>query len=542
MAKNYRLTHCSGWRFLTEMKRAKNTQKCEFRPLFIIFGLYCLAYFLLLLNKAGFYWDDYFLHNHAAEDILKKFNYAGLPYFAYIHSFMGSLGNGIFPYRVGIFLVYLLSGIFLYYILSTVKGLSKNTISVITLIFLLLPVNNARIALIDFPYGLCLCLFFLAFWLLTQYLKKPTILSRILILTIFFCSFLTNSLLIFYAIPLLYICYFSVFEFANTGESCKNWGSCFVKNFNMLFQRYGDFILLPIVFFILKNTYYNSHGYNTIVPLKILCNLIYSIKTSICKPMVDLILAAGSHPFGLIFLVFLVMYLNFFKIVQVPKKQIWLWMALGILFWVLAVFPYAAVNKIPDPGSFESRHMLLIPLGFSFMVYAFFLLLAKIDTDVATGMCIVFIASCIVKNIDDQVFFLKDWFYQVALEENYKTNAFLRNYTTFIFHSDVAWVNRRTINFCEHTVRLKNVFGDQTRLMVTDRAELVRLKQEQHNTTMSYCFYEDWNYSKPINIYAMTTPIDFNGSYFVKMLTLMYEDDVLFRAEAKKLLHVTTQA
>lgn len=521
----------------------RNARKPGPRYLIIVFAFYFIAYFLLLLNKNGLYWDDYTLYNHAAQDIIEEFDNAGLPYFGYIHVYMGALYNGIVPYRIAIFMVYLLSGIFLYYTLSNVKSLSKNTVGIITLIFLLLPVNNARITLIDFPYGLCLCLFFLAFFLLTHYLKNPTILFRALILALFFCSFWTNSLLVFYAIPLLYICYFNLVELSNNFVNCKVESRYFAKRLSQLFLRYGDFIALPIVFFILRNTYYRPHGtvegYNTIVLQKVVYNVIYSIKTAICKPLVDLIISAGSHRLGMFFLVLILMSIKFVKIFPASRNQILLWLGLGILFWILAVFPYAAVNKIPDPGSFESRHMLLIPLGLSFIVYAFFLLLAKMDTDVATGMCIVFIASCIVKNIDDQAFFLKDWFYQVALEENYKTDVLLRNHATFIFHSNVAWVNRRTINFCEHTVRLKNVFGDQTRLMVPNREALTLIRQGVYNMNRSLCFFEGWKYSKPKDIYALKTPIEFNDPYFVKMLILMYKDDVLFRAEAKKLLQVS---
>lgn len=523
----------------------RNTQKDDMRFFIVVLGLYFIAFILLLLNKNALYWDDYTLYNHVPEHIMKEFCDSGLPLFGYIHIFMGSLGNGILPYRIAVFMVYLLSGLFLYYILCGLKRFSKNTAGIITLFFLILPVNNARISLIDFPYGLCLCLFFMAFWLLTKYLKKPTLYVRVFILALFFCSFWTNSLLVFYAIPLLSICYYHLFEISHDSISVHRttWPVYCSKSLRILFLQYTDFVALPLIFFILRVAYYMPHGelagYNTIVFQKVVYNILYSIKSAICKPLVDLIIVAGSHKLSLFLVVLFVLCLNFIKIVQVPQKQIWLCLGLGFIFWILAIFPYAAVNKIPDPGSFESRHMLLTPLGLSLIIYAFFLILAKIDTDVATGMCIVFVAACVFKNGYDQAFFLKDWFYQVSLEENYRSNAFIRDNATFVFHSDIAWANRRTINFCEHTVRLLNVFGNQKRLMAPNEEALTLIRQGVYKMNRSLCFFEAWKYSEPKHIYAIRTPIVFNEPRFLKMLVLMYRDDQLFRTEARKLLHVT---
>ncbi len=73
---------------------------------------------------------------------------------------------------------------------------------------MILPVNSARVALIDFPYGLFLALFFMAFWLLTCYFNSQhNLIFRIIILLLFYLSFVINSLLVFYAIVLLYIAY-----------------------------------------------------------------------------------------------------------------------------------------------------------------------------------------------------------------------------------------------------------------------------------------------------------------------------------------------
>src|SRR3546814_13538982 len=63
----------------------------------------------------------------------------------------------------------------------------------IVLLYLVLPLNFARVAQIDFPYALCYLLFFGAWWLIES--------KKWVSLLLFFLSFNTNSLLVFYALP-----------------------------------------------------------------------------------------------------------------------------------------------------------------------------------------------------------------------------------------------------------------------------------------------------------------------------------------------------
>lgn len=207
---------------------------------------------------------------------------------------------------------------------------------------------------------------------------------------------------------------------------------------------------------------------------------------------------------------------------------------LGFALFALAIFPYAAVGKLPVLTNFDSRHMLLIPLGMSLILYSSILLIRQRNATLAHFLLITLIASCTLKNMYDQTQYLKDWFYQVALEEHYKTNNTIKNNTTFIFKSNLPFANKRSIQFYEHNGLLRQVFGDTKRFMGDNLRQL--------QTYANYKQYERYNFSH----WIMTPPIlvtahkdqnhDINQKLFFTLLFCMLQNDVIFRDEVKQLI------
>jgi len=143
----------------------------------------------------------------------------------------------------------------------------------------------------------------------------------------------------------------------------------------------------------------------------------------------------------------------------------------GVLFFILGVLAYTAVGKLPNIYGFDSRHQLLVPLGFSFIVYfTTIIVLEKISKSEYIQNVILFtiIIAFISQNIYSGYRYKLDWIYQVAIQEQIKELSTIKDNTTFIVNIDLdnKLANERKINFYEHNQRLKKIFGNDSRLMI----------------------------------------------------------------------------
>ena len=510
-----------------------------------LFVIYLLSNLLLLLNINGIYWDDWVIFDQSFDEIKTMSNQltGNTHLFEYIFWSLSHIGNGVLSYRVTTFVVYFLSGLFLFYILLSIKSISKQSAFYITLLFLILPVNSARIGLCVTHYGLFLCLFFLAFWLLTQYMNKQGgIFFRILILGLFYLSFFVSSLIVFYAVVLLYTLY--IIQINSTSKS-------YASSLKILFVRYPDFICLPILFFYIKTNYFVPYGlyenYNAIswdyFKQHIIENIQLSFKHAFYKPLSQaFIVVQRFWLLSLAAMGFLFLYLQ--KNRSTPSNNdgrltfITLMMCLGLLFFVLAIFPYAAIGKVPSLFYFSSRHMLLVPLGLSLCLYSGILLIERKNRVLGQFVLIALLASCVIKNVHDQALYLKDWFYQVALEEHYKENTAIREHSTFFFRTNIPFANSRSMQFYEHNGRLRKVFGNDQRFMGDNLREINTYAD--HKPYKRYNF-STWTLSSPVIVNVQAEPShSITNNSFLKLLVCMLTDEAIFRYEAKQLITLWT--
>lgn len=508
-----------------------------------LFLLYLLSNALLLLNINGIYWDDWVIYNQSFDEIKTMANQltGNTHLFEYIFLFLSQIGNSIFSFRVATFIFYFIAGLFLYFILLDIKALSKKTAFYITLLFLILPVNSARICLCVVHYSVFLCVFFMAFWLLTRYIKQAGgLFARAVILALFYLSFFVNSLLVFYAIVLLYIMY----KHYEKAPETSSLGLKISQSIKAVCLYYPDFIILPILFFYIKTHYFVPYGlyenYNAVTwdyfKHHVIANLALSSKLAFYKPLSQALIVSVRFWFlSLIMMGFLFWYLR-----DRPRenernaKKNLIMMGLGLFVFMLAIFPYAAIGKLPSLLYFSSRHMLLVPLGLAISLYAGILLIEHKNRTFAHVLLIILLTTCIVKNMHDQAQYLKDWFYQVALEENYKENEALRDNTTFFYRTNITYANNRSMQFYEHNGRLRKIFGDSKRFMGDNINEINTYAD--HRQYARYNFSE-WTFSTPMIVTAQkNTDYDVTQKPFLKLLFCMFTDDVVFRREAKKLL------
>jgi len=109
----------------------------------------------------------------------------------------------------------------------------------IVILFLVAPFNIARVALVDFRYTLCYFMFFLAWYFVPQ--------RRLLAAACFFLSFNTQSLLVFYVLPVI-----DIF----IRERCK----LTKDDLYQFIDGNKIFLILPFLYFAIKVYFFPSSG------------------------------------------------------------------------------------------------------------------------------------------------------------------------------------------------------------------------------------------------------------------------------------------
>ena len=167
--------------------------------------LYLASYGLMFFFLKTYFWDDWYIYfdrtDKEVESLLRQ--HTDLPIRSFIE--LNIFGNRPELFHLGILVCYFLAGWCLFHILGTLKFLSNAQVEVITILFLVLPINSARVAMIDFAYGLSLASFFAGWYFLVT--KKSRV-SACLAFVLFICSFFsTASMLVFFMIPVTHRTY-----------------------------------------------------------------------------------------------------------------------------------------------------------------------------------------------------------------------------------------------------------------------------------------------------------------------------------------------
>jgi len=321
----------------------------------------------------------------------------------------------------------------------------------------------------------------------------------------------------------------------------KYWdqGTGFFNNARVFVKQNLDFILLPFLFFIVRALFFKPSGvnadYNAFDIWMVLgtpVTIPMSFYSSFLEPISQSFITLA--PFWIFALgVFLISFKNHGKdIVESNRSDVY-FLLLGGLFFILAVFPYLVVGKMPQLGDFASRHQLLVPLGFAFILYFFIKVFASrsnLSKQLMTKVLVVFVLAFTAQNVYTNYLYKVDWFYQVGLEEHIKDSEVFKKNSTFVVSMDNDILKLRTImNAGEHTYRLKKIFGDETRLMI-DKSEVGVNFNELKKRKVSGL--SSWVRQDPI--YLKIT----KGRFHRKLFFYEFFDKERFKDLAKKLIFI----
>lgn len=417
---------------------------------YFLFFFYVFSHGLVIMIPNAVYWDDWVLYGVASDEIFETFHQAGSMFnmTSYVHIFLLALGPWSYKFLTFVFMFG--AAIALDAILKGCKFLSRDFRVVIVLVFMILPLYWARVAMIDFIYTFSYFLFFMGWALMDK--------KRVLALIFFFISFNANSLLVFYMFPIVY----SFYKSYNGGNLVRYTARFFVGKL--------DFLILPFLYYYIKTFYYAPSGlyagYNQ--------GFIFEL---------DYLLSMGTiqynefiHCFYVFFLdswnVFFVLtgmaifcYLIFKYRLFGESTSLLLSLAaflLGSFVFLASVFPYWAVGHVPTFSEWTSRHQLLMPLGVSILFFSIFVLLNYYMRVVVLSFVL---SVSMVFNIRTYKDFYFDWQKQLQLVQLFGVNEDVMNSQIIVIEDKTLSDNAigRLYRSYEWNGLLATSFGDEKR-------------------------------------------------------------------------------
>jgi hypothetical protein len=430
------------------------------RDRLIIAFAYTLAWGAMLLNR-GLNWHDWTLFGQAPGVLATTYGEVGLPWFGLFHEAVFSLPLPGLAGHAITFVAYLLSTLALHAILRRTPGLGRTEALVAALTFAVLPVNYARIAVIDLPYGLCLLAFLVGSYLLLRHVEMGGIVRRLAALALFLCSFFTASLLVMYVAPILLGAYVTW----RTGK----------LPIRSLVPRYADFLALPVGYWLVKAILFVPsgayEGYNELtvrgllnvpaamvpIPAQVLLEPLY--RASVVAGVAGLVAGAA----GAIWLLWRTRDGDTGRLVAALLIAL-----VGAVLVALGVLAYLAVGRVPTLWDWSSRHQLLVPIGAAVLAAAAVRAAQGIGrAGAAVGVAIgVLLGVSIVADARTLVAYQVDWYKQVALVNAARATPALQDARHIRVLDDAASLDamRRSYRFYEYNALFELAIGGQRRL------------------------------------------------------------------------------
>jgi hypothetical protein len=421
-------------------------EKNAIKNKYLLFSIiYLLAHAWILLIPNAVFWDDWGLHNTDPEELLALFERAGSMFNIAGHGHVFMQGIWLGWYKVGVLFFFFGSGLLLNKIMERSGVISEVWRIVVVVIFLIFPLNPARVAQINFFYAACYFSFFLA-WLAMDK-------QKIAAMFLFYFSFNTNSILVLYAIP--FIDYIFRNGYWRKEEIIGNCG------------RLTLFASLPFLYFLIKTKFYTPSGeyaaYNTGFSLiRAETSLLGQIKDMLAYMPGDSSLLAAVA-----ILIAVILFARLAFIDAKKRKSAAIACGLGFVLIVLACFPYWVVGHIPTIHEWTSRHQLLMPLGVAFVIIFICIALGNF---LGRGFLYFIVIFSVVIWINNYKDFYLDWKKQEQLVRLFSDSNKLKDAGLVVFRDETTDLNAigRTNRPYEWNGLMVLSFGDESRFGVLD--------------------------------------------------------------------------
>ena len=329
--------------------------------------LYVASFGLMFFFLEAYFWDDWAVKTLSAQLERAYWKDLGFPppiSFILIEVFQR---NPVY-FHLATFVIFFACGWLLFQILQKVEFLTASDRQLITILFLVLPINSARVAMQMFGYSYSLFFFYAGWYILVA---KRGFVSKAFSIVLFLLSFNTLSIITFIAIPASHYLLLNRSDFRNS-KFRSSIGSVLLL------------IMAATYWFFIKYAYPPS-------------DLHYSYYSpTVSGTIRGLILVFVAT----IFLGWSVWRLNKTKDFRTIK------IALGIVLVTLGAFPYVTsgrlvdisewmLNFVPRASDWDSRHQLLLGVGLSLLITG---MIGERDSEFKKKALVVFIGACVCLN------------------------------------------------------------------------------------------------------------------------------------------------
>lgn len=386
--------------------------------------------------------------------------------------------------RILIFFLYMLDSVFLYKILINSELFDEKASLYITLLFTIIPVNDSRILISNFAYSVGLFFFYLSFMLFIKWNKtkdiNKNIVYRIILLLLFYISFILNSILAYYYIVIAYL-----FVLELKKQKTDNIIKDIINSIKIVVLSYFDFCIIPIVYYVINKTFFPTYGhvfgsYNAVTIgglVKSLLNMPRSI-IMVFLNIADWWINSFSVFSVVIIIVALLLSIFTYKKEnnQINKTRIIEYFIYGFVLLIIGLVPYVMVRGKPIYNiGVKGRDAILVPFGVSVILYSLMMVLREKLRKIILTLIIVY---GIISFNDLYIEWQKDYYYQLSLE-NLFNNDLIRDNDTF-FLTDLNETKIEAQRYYSLNANALNVFGDETRFFVPKVSNLYLLENKEN--------------------------------------------------------------
>ncbi|MGB4441051.1 MAG: hypothetical protein WBJ62_02375 [Coriobacteriia bacterium] len=424
----------------------------------------------LLLSASGRYWDDWAALDLGAAASSAWSRQQGLFWQLDLLELLSALPGTERIGHILVFFAYLACALILHALLGRVGGLSRQARVLLPALFAVFPVNASRYALATLMYAVSLLVFMVGWWMIAVDVKAPSITRRVAAAALLLFSLLSmGSLMVFIAVIPMYLAW--VYVRAREGH----------PELRTMLMRYGFLIGLPIVALFVRSMALQPSGiyanYNSLSlggAMRAAGMLPTAFQTSILEPVVR---AFGSNLL-LVVLGGLACYsvaLLLLATTGEGSKTSWIepvaMLGSGIVVFVLAAFPYLAVDKMPMLGGWESRHQILVPFAGALVVYAGVSLVVRLlalEERAAVLITSLLLSAFVFANLFASFDLQAEWYKQVSLMQRMAESEEMERGRHFIFTDLAADLNAAKPEYTayEYNGMMRMAMGDATRFGV----------------------------------------------------------------------------
>lgn len=403
---------------------------------------FSLTHFWILLSFNALYWDDWSLLTSVPFYVSKLFQFTGFDLLGTFHVWFAPFGVGAYKILTLVCIGFTSAFVFL-----VVRNYDPSTLQAgcVTALFIVAPLNTAKIAAINVPGTLFATVFFLAWVLLLRDLRRPSLLQRLCVLALFSVAFYFPSSLAFFALPAMSIAWHAF-------RSNDNWS----QRLGMLLRR-ADFLALPFIqFAIFRLFFFKPHASISNEYQR------FGIRSSRLQEAVDrfqtdfLLDMPWAVKIVLVALPFLIL-LRFIKrppvqeIQTLRRADIWMFSGLSACFF--ALLPYLAVGRLPVFSDWNSRYHLFLPLGFALICWSMSRYIAAYTQRKWLGICTYALILVLSAGFSVRSYFeyADDWRKQRQLLMELRKIPFINPSSNIVFVDSVSYAKRRILRYNEYT-------------------------------------------------------------------------------------------